>query len=101
MNALMQHWGTSQTETLTVVIDRIYQQEERTMNTRPNTNAGPSKFHLGDRVVTAAGCDGEIVSVLPRLETFYRGEWIADREYAYKVNIGNTIVIETESDLSE
>lgn len=30
----MSMWGTSQTETLTVVIDRIYQQEKRTMNSK-------------------------------------------------------------------
>jgi hypothetical protein len=33
LEALMQLWGTSQTETLTVVIDRMYQQETRIMTT--------------------------------------------------------------------
>jgi hypothetical protein len=33
LEALMRSWGTSQTETLTVVIDRIYQQEIATMTT--------------------------------------------------------------------
>jgi hypothetical protein len=33
LDALMQSWGTSQTETLTVVIDRIYQQEIAAMTT--------------------------------------------------------------------
>lgn len=27
LDALMQHWGTSQTETLTVVIERVFKQE--------------------------------------------------------------------------
>ena len=35
LEALMQFWGTSQTETLTVVIDRVYKQEKRTMNSKP------------------------------------------------------------------
>lgn len=34
LESLMSIWGTSQTETLTVVIDRIYQQEKRTMTTK-------------------------------------------------------------------
>lgn len=37
LDALMQHWGTSQTETLTVVIDRMYQQEQRTMSASYDT----------------------------------------------------------------
>jgi uracil phosphoribosyltransferase len=53
LDALMQHWGTSQTETLTVVIDRIYQQEIPTMTTdKPVVFVSPEM--LGDIATDAA-----------------------------------------------
>lgn len=87
------------TDIIDKAIDRMHQREI-TVNTRPNRNAGESKFHLGDSVISDTGFEGVITSVLPRLETFFRGEWISDREYAYKVQTRDGIFTVTESELS-
>ena len=68
--------------------------------TRPNENAGQSKFKLNARVVTDTGFEGRIVSILPRLETEVNGEWVPDREHAYRITNDRTTVTETESEIS-
>jgi hypothetical protein len=39
LDELSQRWGTTQTETLTVIIDRIYREEIPTMHTRSTTRS--------------------------------------------------------------
>lgn len=56
---LMQRWGTSQTETMTVVIDRIFQQENKTMNIRTQQDS------LGGWWAQIDDSDGNTLAAVP------------------------------------
>ena len=80
LDALMQHWGTSQTETLTVVIDRIYQQEIPTMTTdKPVVFVSPEM--LGDIATDAAARQSSADPVIQRrLDEEIDAAWAEIRE---------------------
>ena len=72
------------------------------MNTRKIETDAKPKFHVGQCVVTDTGFEGEIVEILPIVETFVWGKWIPAKEFSYRIDSNRPfgIVTETESEIS-